>query len=149
MGRLDLFQVSLVLNLSTNHLKNVITIRTAPKDGILLPAGPAYLAYARRTLLNRTLAEDIEIEEKAAADAALAAKANGSSNDSLGFDADLGEEDEDIDLLMRDPKEWKSQDHYAVLGLQKYRYKATDEQIKIAREYPQLRFTVNMALMRC
>lgn len=35
-------------------------------------------------------------------------------------------------LLSRDPKDWKNQDHYAVLGLSKYRWKATDEQIKKA-----------------
>ncbi|KZT59252.1 DnaJ-domain-containing protein, partial [Calocera cornea HHB12733] len=31
-----------------------------------------------------------------------------------------------------DPKEWKKQDHYKVLGLSKFRYKATQDQIKIA-----------------
>ena len=35
-------------------------------------------------------------------------------------------------MLQRDAKDWKSQDHYAVLGLSKYRYKATEEQIKRA-----------------
>ncbi|KAL5013595.1 hypothetical protein ScPMuIL_007865 [Solemya velum] len=34
--------------------------------------------------------------------------------------------------LRLDPKEWKNQDHYAVLGLSRLRYKATDEQIKRA-----------------
>ncbi len=48
---------------------------------------------------------------------------------------DLGDEPEDEDILARDPKEWKSQDHYAVLGLSELRFKATDEQIKIARAY--------------
>jgi len=33
---------------------------------------------------------------------------------------------------MQDPKEWKKQDHYAVLGLSHLRYKATPDQIKIA-----------------
>lgn len=35
-------------------------------------------------------------------------------------------------MLQRDAKEWKAQDHYSVLGITKYRYKATDEQIKRA-----------------
>jgi DnaJ family protein C protein 2 len=35
-------------------------------------------------------------------------------------------------MLLREAKDWKSQDHYAVLGLSKYRYKATDAQIKKA-----------------
>ncbi|XP_018325074.1 dnaJ homolog subfamily C member 2 [Agrilus planipennis] len=35
-------------------------------------------------------------------------------------------------LRSLDPKEWKKQDHYRVLGLQKLRHKATDENIKAA-----------------
>lgn len=41
--------------------------------------------------------------------------------------------DDDVDYLRSlDPKEWKEQDHYAVLGIKKLRYKATDEDIKRA-----------------
>lgn len=111
---------------------------SAPKEGILLPAGPAYLAHARRVLANRPLAQDIELQEKAEAEMAMKAKVNGDS-DGSGLDLDLGDEEEDLDLLSRDPKEWKGQDHYAVLGLQKYRYKATDEQIKVAHRRKVLR----------
>ncbi|XP_049845618.1 dnaJ homolog subfamily C member 2-like [Schistocerca gregaria] len=40
---------------------------------------------------------------------------------------------DDVTLLRTlDPKEWKLQDHYAVLGLSKLRYKATEEDIKKA-----------------
>jgi DnaJ family protein C protein 2 len=48
------------------------------------------------------------------------------------------EKDDDIDdyedpmLLQREAKDWKTQDHYAVLGLGKLRYKATEDQIKRA-----------------
>ena len=35
-------------------------------------------------------------------------------------------------MLQRDAKDWRGQDHYAVLGLSKYRWKATDDQIKRA-----------------
>lgn len=35
-------------------------------------------------------------------------------------------------MLQRDAKDWKGQDHYAVLGISKYRYKATEDQIKRA-----------------
>lgn len=46
---------------------------------------------------------------------------------------DLSEEEEDINMILTlDPKDWKNQDHYAVLGLSKLRYKATEEQIKRA-----------------
>ncbi|EJD52025.1 DnaJ-domain-containing protein [Auricularia subglabra TFB-10046 SS5] len=42
------------------------------------------------------------------------------------------DEEESAELTLLDPKEWKEQDHYAVLGLTKLRYKATEEQIRIA-----------------
>ncbi|QSL66354.1 hypothetical protein MERGE_000732 [Pneumocystis wakefieldiae] len=42
------------------------------------------------------------------------------------------EEEEDPELLQSDPREWKQQDHYAVLGLSKRRYRATLEEIKQA-----------------
>jgi DnaJ homolog subfamily C member 2 len=53
-------------------------------------------------------------------------------------------------MLERDPKEWKvvplhditdkqDQDHYAVLGLSKYRYKATEDQIKKAHRKKALK----------
>jgi len=47
---------------------------------------------------------------------------------------ELSDEDEEDENLLRslDPKEWKNQDHYMVLGLAKLRYEATAEQIKKA-----------------
>lgn len=41
--------------------------------------------------------------------------------------------------LARDAKDWKGQDHYEVLGLSKYRYKATPDQIKKAHRKKVLR----------
>lgn len=35
-------------------------------------------------------------------------------------------------MLQREAKDWKGQDHYAVLGITKYRWRATEEQIKRA-----------------
>ena len=54
-----------------------------------------------------------------------------SSEESL-VESDLTPEDEeDLDYLHSlDPKEWKDQDHYAVLGLKNRRYQATDDDIK-------------------
>lgn len=54
---------------------------------------------------------------------------------------ELSEESEDEELQLQefpmlktlDPKDWKTQDHYAVLGLGNVRYKATQRQIKAAR----------------
>lgn len=65
-------------------------------------------------------------EERKAAAAKLAAEA--AEENDLG----VGDEEETPDLLELDPKEWKNQDHYAVLGLSKLRYKATEEQIRVA-----------------
>jgi DnaJ homolog subfamily C member 2 len=49
-------------------------------------------------------------------------------------DDDAGEisEPEDPLMLQREAKDWKGQDHYAVLGISRYRYKATEDQIKRA-----------------
>lgn len=54
-----------------------------------------------------------------------------SSEESLA-ETDLTPEDEDdLDYLHSlNPKEWKDQDHYAVLGLKNRRYQATDDEIK-------------------
>jgi DnaJ family protein C protein 2 len=50
------------------------------------------------------------------------------------------DEEDDTNLLgTLDPKEWKNQDHYAVLGLAKLRYKATEDQIKRAYKKKVLR----------
>lgn len=44
--------------------------------------------------------------------------------------------EDDLDYLRSlDPKEWKNQDHYAVLGLKKYRFEASEDMIK--RAYKQ------------
>lgn len=41
--------------------------------------------------------------------------------------------EDDVDYLRSlDPKEWKQQDHYAVLGMKSLRYRATDDDIKRA-----------------
>ncbi|XP_031565944.1 dnaJ homolog subfamily C member 2-like [Actinia tenebrosa] len=50
-----------------------------------------------------------------------------SSDESITSD-----DEDDTFLLMLDPKDWKDQDHYRVLGLTKLRYKATEDQVKKA-----------------
>lgn len=48
--------------------------------------------------------------------------------------------EDDVDYLRSlDPKEWKDQDHYCVLGLKKLRFSATDEDIKRAYRQKVLR----------
>jgi DnaJ homolog subfamily C member 2 len=102
----------------------------------LLPVGAAYLSHVRRTVNNQTLSQEIEEAERETTEQLLAALSGAQSraNGGLGLNGvDLGDEQEDEDLLARDPKEWKGQDHYAVLGLSHLRFKANDEEIKIAR----------------
>lgn len=97
------------------------------KNRRLLPVGPAYLAHARRILNKKTFAEDDRDEELKAADA-IAAGTEGPIEDDLG----VGDEPESRDLLLLDPKDWKNQDHYKVLGLSKLRINATLDQIRVA-----------------
>ncbi|XP_030637517.1 dnaJ homolog subfamily C member 2 [Chanos chanos] len=60
----------------------------------------------------------------------------------LEEEEELSEESEDEELQLEDypmlktldPKDWKNQDHYAVLGLAHMRYKATQKQIKAAHK---------------
>ncbi|KLO15514.1 DnaJ-domain-containing protein [Schizopora paradoxa] len=92
----------------------------------LLPVGPAYLAHVRRSVHNHSFEDhDRHLEEERKRHEEL----HGSGEeDDLG----VGDEEETPDLLALDPKEWKKQDHYAVMGLSHLRYKATEDQIKIA-----------------
>lgn len=93
---------------------------SAPISRGLEPVGPHFLAHARRKRHKRTFSEDERIQ------AAESVKKVESVDD-----GDISE-DEDPMMLQREAKDWKSQDHYAVLGLSKFRYKATEEQIKRA-----------------
>ena len=99
----------------------------------LAPIGPAFLGYERRRLHNSTFEADDELMKQRVADHAAA----NAEVDEL--DNDIGEEPESEELLASDPKEWKSLDHYAVLGLSSRRYKATPYEIKIAHRKKVLR----------
>ncbi|KAF8452390.1 DnaJ-domain-containing protein [Boletus edulis BED1] len=93
----------------------------------LIPAGSAYLAHVRRTLQNLSFeAHDKLIEQdRLRIEALRADELNGEDH------AGVGDDEESPELALLDPKEWKKQDHYQVLGLSRLRYKATPEQIKI------------------
>ncbi|WFD31201.1 hydroxymethylglutaryl-CoA lyase [Malassezia sp. CBS 17886] len=92
----------------------------------LEPAGPAFLSYIRRQQRQSSFADDDALMHQRLADHAAA------NTEVDELDNDIAEEPENPDLLSLDPKEWKSQDHYAVLGLSGLRYKATKHHIKIA-----------------
>ncbi|KAI9904465.1 hypothetical protein N3K66_000994 [Trichothecium roseum] len=100
---------------------------TGATERSIEPVGPHFLAHARRARHKRTFSEDdrIQAQEKA----------------KNVEDADDGEisEAEDPMLLQREAKDWKTQDHYKVLGLSKYRHKATEDQIKKAHRKKVLR----------
>ncbi|PPJ55908.1 hypothetical protein CBER1_03776 [Cercospora berteroae] len=93
---------------------------SGPVQRALEPVGPHYLAHARRKRHRRTFSEDEKLQ----------AEQNVKKVERV-VDDDI-EEVTDPMLLQREAKDWKSQDHYAVLGLAKYRYKATEDQIKRA-----------------
>jgi DnaJ family protein C protein 2 len=88
-----------------------------------------YLAHARRKLFNRTFSEDEEHLAQAAAEAAAAA--------SLLEDAEAADrheiESDHKDDLRRDARDWKTQDHYRLLGLGTVRWRASHSMIKKAR----------------
>ncbi|GJJ14566.1 hypothetical protein Clacol_008831 [Clathrus columnatus] len=109
--------------------KTIKHVYTAPQTQLLAPTGAAFLAHVRRIVLKRTIREDEYLEEQETAKKrALAMNGDLNGTDDLG----VGEEEETVDLLLLDPKEWKKQDHYKVLGLSHLRYTATEEQIKVA-----------------
>ncbi|EON70000.1 hypothetical protein W97_09266 [Coniosporium apollinis CBS 100218] len=94
---------------------------------IVEPVGPHFLAHARRKRHKRTFSEDDRIQAQ--------------ENVKKVEDEDAGDisEPEDPLMLQRDAKDWKNQDHYAVLGLSKYRFRATEDQIKRAHRKKVLR----------
>ncbi|KAK6223429.1 Zuotin [Pestalotiopsis sp. IQ-011] len=99
--------------------KSVASV-TASAKRTIEPVGPHFLAHARRARHKRTFSEDDRIEAQNAAK-------NVEKDDDSGDD-----EPEDPMMLQREAKDWKQQDHYEVLGITRYRWKATEDQIKRA-----------------
>lgn len=94
---------------------------TAATQRVLEPVGPTFFAYASRKLHNRTFSEDERYQAEQKAKQVV-------EEEKVDFEY----EDVDLDTVNTDPTNWKQQDNYAVLGLTKLRYKATEEQIKKA-----------------
>ncbi|KAL2714303.1 dnaJ subfamily C member 2 isoform X2 [Vespula squamosa] len=106
-----------------NDDSNAFNSRSGPSDNLMVStAGPVVLystAQAWKAHFHRCFAPD-RISE------------------SSDEEEDLSqyEFEDDLEYLRSlDPKEWKDQDHYAVLGLRKLRHKATEDIIK--RAYKQ------------
>ncbi|EDO17351.1 hypothetical protein Kpol_1060p3 [Vanderwaltozyma polyspora DSM 70294] len=86
------------------------------------PVGKFFLHHAQRTLRNHTWSEFEKLQ------AEKNVKTVDESNvdpDELLFDDELADET----LLTHDPRDWKSADLYAAMGLSKLRFKASDAQI--------------------
>lgn len=96
------------------------SLATPAVSRALEPVGQYFLAHARRKRHGRTFSEDERIQ----------AEQNVKKVEAVEDEEE--DEPETAELLKSDPKDWKKQDHYAVLGLSKYRYKANDAQIKKA-----------------
>ncbi|KAI0476291.1 putative zuotin [Xylariaceae sp. FL0804] len=93
---------------------------TASTERTIEPVGPHFLAHARRARHKRTFSEDDRIQ---AQEKAQKVEKDDESDES---------EPEDPMMFQREAKDWKQQDHYQVLGLSKYRWKASEDQIKRA-----------------
>ncbi|KAK8172247.1 zuotin [Phyllosticta citrichinensis] len=91
------------------------------------PVGPHFLAHARRKRHKRTFSEDDRIQAEKAA-----------TKVEEEDDGDISEPEDPV-MFQRDAKDWKNQDHYAVLGLTKYRWRATEDQVKRAHRKKVLR----------
>jgi len=82
------------------------------------PVGESLFGYIRRKKHKRTYSEDQQIESVL--------------KETVEETDDIESEEESELLYTLDPKDWKEQDHYLVLGISSLRYKATEEQIKKA-----------------
>ncbi|XP_074554732.1 dnaJ homolog subfamily C member 2 [Halichoeres trimaculatus] len=109
----------MLLEAQDGEVTAVFTAAAASVQVQVEPVGRWFEAYVkRRNRSTSTSFQELEEEESSSEE----------------------EEDEEFQLeeypMLRtlDPKDWKNQDHYAVLGLPHLRYKATQKQIKAAHK---------------
>ncbi|RLV96188.1 Zuotin [Spathaspora sp. JA1] len=94
---------------------------SAPVRRAIEPVGRYFLAHASRTLRGHTWSEFEKIEAE-----------RNVKQIEVDEDDDLGDEEQSQELLSTDPREWKTANLYAVLGLSHLRWKATEDQIRRA-----------------
>ncbi|ODV97864.1 hypothetical protein PACTADRAFT_31290 [Pachysolen tannophilus NRRL Y-2460] len=94
---------------------------TTPLRRPVEPVGRYFLAHASRTIRGHTWSE----YEKTAAEKNVTKVQESDQDDEF-------EQNQSEELLSHDPRDWKTADLYAVLGLTKYRYRATEDQIRRA-----------------
>lgn len=84
--------------ISRTSLSNkTIDLPVAPRELVLEPVGPHFLAHARRKRHNRTFSEDEKHQ----------AEIHASSLEDRSGNVSEDDEPEDPEMLTRDPKEWK------------------------------------------
>ncbi|SCW02116.1 LAFE_0E14532g1_1 [Lachancea fermentati] len=96
--------------------------KTEPVRRPIEPVGKYFLHHAQRTLRNHTWSEFEKIQAK---ENVKTVEESNVDPDELLFDEELTDET----LLEHDPRDWKTADLYAAMGLSKLRYRATDNQI--------------------
>ncbi|KAJ2602873.1 Zuotin [Coemansia sp. RSA 1804] len=98
-----------------------------------------YVQHYRRRLESADSSSSSDDHLKAHSDHVTAETSRALQNMAVGDEED---EEESALLLASDPKQWKKQDHYAVLGLSRLRYRATVDDIvkshrkKVLRHHP-------------
>ncbi|KAG0147793.1 hypothetical protein CROQUDRAFT_655811 [Cronartium quercuum f. sp. fusiforme G11] len=122
-------------NITVGYQAPTISKVSAPVKKTISPVGPAYASHALR--VNKKIT--IEDHEAILAKELEAQKFNTNGDGEEEIDDGVGEEPESRSLLESDPREWKNQDQYAVLGLSSLRWKATPDQIKRAHRKKVLR----------
>ncbi|KAI9610525.1 hypothetical protein H4Q26_006667 [Puccinia striiformis f. sp. tritici PST-130] len=127
--------ITLDFQITVGYSKPSIGKLAKPEPNEVLPIGRAFQFHASRVLNNWTLSE----QEDAIAKELEAAKNDSSSDLGEEVDDGVGDEPESRYLLELDPRDWKNQDQYAVLGLSSLRWKATPDQIKRAHRKKVLR----------
>ncbi|VEU21927.1 DEKNAAC102917 [Brettanomyces naardenensis] len=116
--------------LSSDITFNAVSKFSEPVVAAVEPVGQYFLAHATRTLQDRTWSEYERIKAEKASE-----EQSDDADDSDDFD-----EVTDEDLLKHDPRDWKTCDLYAVLGLNRLRYRATSDQIDRAYRKQVLTF---------
>ncbi|SCU98738.1 LAMI_0F16050g1_1 [Lachancea mirantina] len=96
--------------------------KTAPVRRPIEPVGRAFMHHAQRTLRNHTWSEFEKIQASQNVQRVDESKVD---PDEALFDTELT----DDSLLQHDPRDWKTADLYAAMGLSKLRYRATEPQI--------------------
>lgn len=114
--------MSIVLPSSSNtEAFKAVGKYTAPVRRPVEPVGRYFLAHASRTLRGHTWSEYEKLEAE-----------KNVKEIETNEDEDLGDEEQSEELLNHDPREWKTADLYAVLGISHLRWRATEDQIRRA-----------------